>query len=200
MLITIDGKSGHGKSTVGPMLADKLGASFFSSGLLIRFLAHQYQQLSSEGIAEDDIFESLYNKISVETILHLQNHRNTELYETGLTEYFGIITSNKKMLKIVDGALGDYCKGKDVIMDGRNLYEIFPDANFKFYFESSLEKRSELMQLSKQVTIEESLERIQSRDCQERRLIVTYSELIVMDPLSHSLDELLELMYKRVVR
>ncbi|WP_161499026.1 (d)CMP kinase [Cryobacterium aureum] len=198
MLITIDGTNGQGKSTAGQMLADRLGISFFSTGLVIRFLAQAYQQLADRGVSHEEIMPSLYARVSSDTILHLQNRDNADLYDDGLVKYFASITGDGEMLNHVNTALDDYRRGRALVMDGRNLFEIFPDAEFKFYFESTSERRAEILQLSKSITRSEALARQRLRDDQERTFTVPRGELIVLDPLSRTLDDLIDTMHQRV--
>ena len=198
MLITIDGKNGQGKSTSGSLLAKRLGIEFFSTGLLIRFLAHNYKRLSAEGLTEDDIFKYLYTFISVDTITFLKGRDNSDLYDIQLAEYFGTITSNKKMLSIVDNALREYSNDKDVVYDGRNLFEIFPEADFKFFFQSTDERRREILQYSNNISQERALNKLKIRDSQERQFDIPYSKLIVIDPFSHPLEEVIDIMYEKI--
>lgn len=200
MLITIDGTNCQGKSTAGQLLADRLGVSFFSTGLLIRFLAHEYQQLADRGGRHEDIMPTLCGRVSAETVLYLKSRDNAHLYDDSLVRYFAPITGDNEILRHVDTALDEYRRGRNVIMDGRNLFEIFPDADFKFYFESSLDRRAKIMQRSKRSTRSEALERLKLRDGQERALSVPRAELIVLDALSFTMDNLIDTMYKHVAR
>ena len=198
MLITIDGTNGQGKSTAGRMLADRLGITFFSTGLVIRFLAQAYQQLADQSVGHDEIVPSLYGLVSADTVLYLQNRDNADLYDAELVKHFSQITSDSEMLRNVDTALDDYRRTRDLIMDGRNLYEIFPDAEFRFYFESTIKMRAEILQRAKNITESEALERLRLRDGQERTFSVPRKELIVLDPLSSTLDALVDTMYRHV--
>lgn len=198
MLITIDGKNGQGKSTSGALLAKRLGIDFFSTGLLIRLLAYNYRKFSADNLTEDDIFSRLYKIISVDTIPFLKERDNADLYDIQLAKYFGIITGNKKMLSIVDDALREYCKDKDIVYDGRNLFEIFPEANYKFYYQSSDTRRREILQESTNISREKALDKLRIRDDQERQFDIPYSGLIVVDPFAYSLDELIDVLYKKV--
>ncbi|MCC4306292.1 MULTISPECIES: (d)CMP kinase [unclassified Rhodococcus (in: high G+C Gram-positive bacteria)] len=182
------------------MLADRLGIFFFSTGLVIRFLAQAYQQLADRGVSHEEIMPSLYGRVSADTVLYLQNRNNADLYDDGLVKYFASITGDGEMLRHVNTALDDYRRGRDLIMDGRNLFEIFPDAEFKFYFESTPQRRAEILQQSKRITRSEALERQRLRDDQERTFNVPRRELIVLDPLSHTLDDLIETMHREVAR
>jgi cytidylate kinase len=47
--IAIDGPVGSGKTTIGQLVAKKLGYQFFDSGLLYRYFAFFYQQNNSLG-------------------------------------------------------------------------------------------------------------------------------------------------------
>lgn len=200
MLITIDGTNGQGKSTAGRMLADRLGITFFSSGLVIRFLAQAYQQLADRGVNHEEIMPALYDRVSVDTVLYLQDRNNADLYDGAQVKNFASITGDGEMLRHVNTALDDYRRGRDLVMDGRNLFEIFPDAEFRFYFESTPQRRAKILQQSKRITRSEALERQRLRDDQERTFRVPRGELIVLDPLSHTLDDLIETMHREVAR
>ena len=199
MLITIDGKNGQGKSTSGALLAERLGIDFFSTGLLIRYLAYNYRKLSNDGFSKNDIFKRLYKMISIETIAFLKDRDNVDLYNLQLAEYFGVITSDKKMLSIVDDALREYSKNTDVVYDGRNLFEIFPEADYKFYFQSSDTRRREVLQTANNISQEKALNKLKLRDSQERQFDIPYSELIVIDPFSYPLEKVIEIMYEIII-
>lgn len=200
MLITIDGTSGNGKSTAGRLLAERVGADFFSTGRLIRYLASRYAQLEAQGRSPESIFDRLYTSVSLETIARLKDGpKDPVLYNDALTPYFGKITANESMLQIVDRELAEFCREKDVVFDGRNLFAIFPQADFRFYLESSREARVDILAESDGLSREEASRKISDRDGQERRFKVPYSELHVIDPFAQSLDQLLDLMYTIVM-
>lgn len=55
MIITIDGISGQGKSTVGETLAERLGYDFLSTGKMVRYVAYKLMNDKSDALSPEMI-------------------------------------------------------------------------------------------------------------------------------------------------
>lgn len=200
MLITIDGGNGLGKSTAGRKLAARLGIDFFSTGRLIRWLALDYKTRIDAGQRHETIMPILHGSISNDTLRELKDRPSPELCDASLTPYFGTITADAAMLKVVDTILAEYRASTSVVFDGRNLYEVFPDADVHFYFASSKEDRLRVLAASEYLTLDQASLRLDARDAQERSFDVPYSRLHVLDPFAYSLEGLVDAMTNIVER
>ena len=84
-----------------------------------------------------------------------------------VTELVSPVSNNIDIRKRVNLFLNEYAKGKSIIMDGRDIGTIvFPNADFKFYLDASVDVRAERRFKEKHtdMTLEEIKESIIKRD------------------------------------
>lgn len=159
MIITIDGPTGVGKSTVSKRLSEKLGILYLESGSLYRALAYKAEGIlrntrrkipspeQSEGsprFKEDFIKKMLKN-----TQIYVQNSSGKiSIILDGVCvdsylrdEKIGNIASEISQMKCVRDYLLDVqrscAKKSDLVAEGRDMGTIiFPEAQHKFYLEA----------------------------------------------------------------
>lgn len=181
MIITIDGFSCLGKSYIGEKVAKHLGIDFFSTGKLVRFVAGTFVSLQSE-ISQEEVAVKKAVEIAEKTELEeIQNcpwlqERNTELALQTVEKYLFVDERLQKVLK-------RYVEKRNILLDGRFTFLIFPDAYRKYYFQSSVEMRVELVSRVKHMSREEALIYISYRDSFEKAVKVPES-VRVIDPFS----------------
>ncbi len=162
MIITLDGFSSQGKSSVGKALAEALGLSFFSIGSLFRFLAEEYRrhpdvQKDPEEAARAAV--KVLESVSVEEILSTPAREERAAEET-----LSLVTAFDFVYRAAAKKAKDYLTGKDYVVDGRFGFLLFPHAERRYYFVSSIERRCRLSAKSRHFTPEEARAYIAHRD------------------------------------
>jgi cytidylate kinase len=179
MIITIDGPSGTGKSTVARGLADALGITYFDTGALYRAISWK---ILKEGISyhEKDELLALLKAFSyrIQTVDGEKHYfvGNTDVTKAIRSPEVTAIVSEVSALKEVREALKplqiNFSKEIDVVFEGRDLGTVvFPYADVKFYLIARPEVRAErrYKELQKKFpdqtfTQEKTLQEIESRD------------------------------------
>jgi cytidylate kinase len=184
--IAIDGPAGAGKSTIGRLLAERLGYLFLDTGAMYRAVA-----LASlrAGIATTN--EKLLTELAETLPLHIERPAlgttdgraytvfigkedvTTEIREpeveavvSGVAAWPGVREAQVKQQRRI-ARLGP------VVMVGRDITtEVLPDADLKIYLDASLAERAhrryvELKERGREVTLEQVEEEIAHRDDQD---------------------------------
>ena len=176
MIITIDGPTGVGKSSVSKRLSKKLGILYLESGALYRALAYKSlkQKLS---LTEDFIKKMLQN-----TKIHVQDQKGkisvildgTRVDAYLRDEKIGNRASEISQMKCVREYLlhvqRDCAKENDLIAEGRDMGTVvFPEAQYKFYLEAKPQVRVQrrFLELEKKkhdVSLDKIKKNLQERD------------------------------------
>jgi cytidylate kinase len=149
-LITIDGTSASGKSTLAKRIAEKLGYQCLNSGLLYRAITYLgLQDRIAQGTEAD--FQPILNRHQLDLrrtkhgfeilvdgqILDADLQSEEVAREVPHTAAFGSVRS--VLSATVRRAAAD---GK-VVAEGRDMgTEVFPDAKVKFYVDADLDQRA----------------------------------------------------------
>ena len=196
MIITIDGPTASGKSTLARHLAKELKYYYINSGLLFRALA--YLLITKKNYSLAQIESPKMDDIS----LFFKNNKLKYVFENGkeavffngddITPYLktpeidqaaSLLSTNKKVRVIVMEWQRKIAQEHDVIVDGRDTGSVvFPNADYKFYLTATLEKRAQRWQkdqagCGKQFSIAQAREEIALRD--ERDMHREHDPLII---------------------
>jgi len=157
MIITIDGPTASGKSTLGRMLAKKLGYYYLYSGLMFRALAyvlkHQYgytkEQFERPRINEVDQildpkrFVYTYDDQHKERIFFDGVDITPHLKAEGIDQLASVVSKNSDVREKLMNLQRSIAKANDVIVDGRDSGSVvFPYADYKFYVTASEDERA----------------------------------------------------------
>lgn len=194
IIITIDGFSGTGKSTIAKKIAQRLGYLYVDTGAMYR--AVTYWAMEQGFISQDD---AKYNPNSVENIRIDVQKLLSKLQETDLdfrydatlgvsqmylngqniedkirtievankVSHVAKIPQIRSYLVDIQRKIG---RNKGIVMDGRDIGTIvFPDAELKIFMTASEEVRAqrrynELIAKGENVSLEEVLQNIRQRD------------------------------------
>lgn len=182
-VITIDGPSASGKSSVGYLFSREIGYAFVDSGSIyragcIKILKKGIPLDSSDKHCEifRDLLIEFDNTGERQTIL-LDGFDVTEvLHEPGITSIVPIVGANLTVRSEVRSIQSKLARRGNVIMTGRDIgSEIFPNAKLKFFLTASAEIRA--LRRYQQVVAdtpnapkyEDILTEIQQRDIQDSR-------------------------------
>lgn len=169
MIITIDGPTASGKSTVARLLAEQLGYTYINSGLLFRALAYllmkkvevvQNKKASIElfetALAEDHTFLDIHSieKLCERLRYHFVSGKGSEvyLYDEPITHFLkspeidqaaSIIGTHASVRQALLDFQRTLAQNHNVVADGRDCGTVvFPDADYKFFLTASLEVRA----------------------------------------------------------
>jgi cytidylate kinase len=150
LIITIDGPSGAGKTTVSRILADRLGYRYIDTGALYRGVA---LAAISSGLNPDDDERllALLNTVNMSLVpgekglrLFLNDSDITDRIRTPEISMTASAVSAKPVVrKFLLNLQRDLGRDKNVVFEGRDMGTVvFPDADLKFFLDASLQIRS----------------------------------------------------------
>ncbi|HET7290712.1 MAG TPA: (d)CMP kinase [Thermodesulfobacteriota bacterium] len=151
MIITIDGPSGVGKSTVSKSVARKLGFTYLDTGAMYRAVALQVKRQSVDP-GDDKRLKSLLDNTEIrfvrnnngDPVILLNNEDVTGLIRTPEVSRLSSDVATKRAVRVKLVELQQEI-GKDgnIVAEGRDMGTyVFPDAAFKFYLDASLDERA----------------------------------------------------------
>lgn len=146
MIIAIDGPAGAGKGTIAHLVAEKLDLVYIDTGAM-------YRSVALEAIRQNIVNDS-------EKIIEMSKNITISFDEAGKTYLNGEDVSEKIRSKEVTSIVSQLsnlipvreemvklqrklAEGLNVIMEGRDITTVvFPDADYKFYLDASIEERA----------------------------------------------------------
>ncbi len=217
IIITIDGWSSCGKSTLAKQLAKSLGYVYIDSGAMYRavtlFFLRNHIDWTNDEITLDALknieLHFVYNDKSQQSEMHLNDEnveylirdlvvaeKVSEVATIGLVRTFAVEQQQK---------MGE---GKGIVMDGRDIgTTVFPDAELKIFMTAEIlvrvERRfKEMFEKNPNITIEEVKNNLEMRDYIDSNREVSplrmASDAILLDNTSISMEEQLDFALKLV--
>ena len=216
MIITIDGPSGVGKSTVSRSVARILGFIYLDTGAMYRAVALQVQR-STVDINEDKELESLLNNTEIsfrknkndDLVLMLNNEDVTDKIRTPAISRLSSDVATKgvvrRKLVQVQREIG---KTGNIVAEGRDMGTyVFPEAAFKFYLDATLDERArrrweQLKQSGNDADLEDVKNEIIKRDAQDKERsespLHPARNAVIIDTTKLSADEAADRIIKEV--
>ncbi|NOZ63657.1 MAG: (d)CMP kinase [Caldiserica bacterium] len=206
MIITIDGPSGAGKTSLAKALAKKLGIIYLDSGALYRAIT---LEALKRGFDKEHIITSLLPglkltiKIDEKMRLWIKGKEITEeIRNPEVTREIWWVCRIPQVREKVNNILREYAKDRDVVVEGRDMGSVvFPNAPYKIYLTASLEERArrryqELKKMGKEANFSEVKEAIEERDKKDSRrelapLIIPQDALLI-DNTHLSIDKTID--------
>lgn len=202
-VVAIDGPAGSGKGTITKIVADKLNLVTIDTGATYRCIA---LATLKRGLTLDDTEEiiKLSSSVKIDMTLdgkvYLDGEDVTHDIRTKeVTQIVSPLSSIIEVRKNMVNLQRELAKGKDVIMEGRDITTVvFPNADYKFYLDASEEERAKRRYKQNQETgidmsYEEILENIRARDYndmhKEYGALVRTDEQIYIDSSNMTIDE-----------
>ena len=179
IIITIDGWSSCGKSTLAKQLAKELNYVYIDSGAMYRaitlyFLRNHVDWTDTKEVQkalEDIQLEFRYNELSLQSEMYL-NDENVEyvIRDLVVAEKVSEIAAIKEVRTFAVHQQQEMGKKKGIVMDGRDIGTVvFPKAELKIFMTADnkirVERRfKELFEKNPNITVEEVKNNLEMRD------------------------------------
>lgn len=215
IIITIDGWSSCGKSTLAKQLAKEMGYVYVDSGAMYRAITLYFLRNHIDWTDTDEVNEALqninlefqYNKKSQQSEIYL-NDENVEyvIRDLVIAEKVSDVAAIKEVRTFAVDQQQKMGERKGIVMDGRDIgTTVFPDAELKIFMEADIATRverrfKEMYEKNPNITIEEVKNNLEMRDYIDSNRDVSplrkASDAIVIDNTNLSIGEQLAIALK----
>ena len=195
LIITLDGPSGVGKTTIGKRLASELDLDFFSSGMLYRAIAAHF---NSKGVTTINEIQ-ITSRDPVTCLIDGETYTEDQLYSSEINDKSSEIAQLLEVRNIVSNVLHflSTSSSNGLVVEGRDMGSVvFRDADLKIYLDASENTRSKRRLI--QSGSNESIEDIRNRDARDtnRKIspLVIPNEALVINNENMTIDEIIMLI------
>lgn len=209
-VITIDGPAGAGKSTISKLLASRLSFYYLDTGALYRTFAYRLSCAGWDG-SEQGIAEACRN---IKVTLHQEKGRfvilvdGEDVSDKIRTEEIGLLASKISAMPLLRSCLlpvqREIAADGGVVAEGRDMGTVvFPQAEFKFFLDASIEERAkrrylELVEKRQPAALKEIEGDLIRRDRQDRERSIAplraAEGALVIDSSEKSVAQVVEIM------
>jgi cytidylate kinase len=217
IIITIDGYSSCGKSTLARQLARELNYTFIDSGAMYRAITLYFlrnhidwndRKKTVEALQNINL-EFIYNPLSEKSDMYL-NEENVEVLirDMLVSENVSEVSTIKEVRDFAVAQQRSIGKKKGIVMDGRDIgTTVFPGAELKIFMTADtairVERRfKELFEKNPSITIEEVKNNLQMRDYIDSNREVSplrkAADALVLDNSNLSMNDQLKIALKWV--
>ena len=208
MIIAIDGPSGSGKGTIAKKLASTLNYTYIDTGAMYRCVSLKSLRENLKETDEEKIVDLLKNmdiKLTNDGKVFMDNEDvSDEIRSLKVTHRVSKISSIIPLREIMRQKQRQFAKKTSIVMEGRDITtEVFPDADYKFYLDASVDERAKrrfLQNKEKKIksTIDEVKNAIIERDYDDMNRKVgslrRTNDQIYIDSTNMTIDEVLKKM------
>lgn len=214
-IITIDGPSGAGKTTVARKLATALGYDYIDSGALYRIVALEVAEKNIDENNDEDLAQ-ICSDLEVNFLVEDGKSRiicnGRDISDAIRSPEMSMIASRISARKIVRDHLTalqrEMGRGGKVVLEGRDAGTVvFPEAPVKFFLDATAEERGrrrfkELREKGKNVDLEQVTNDIKQRDANDssRRHapLVAAHDAVIIDSSPMTAEEVVARMIEVV--
>ena len=212
MVITIDGMSATGKSTLALKLAQELGLKYLNSGSIYRCVALKIMNQQIDPNNSEDLFNKVVN-LNIDFLIEKEVQK---VFLDGIDvtlrikdEDVSVFTPKYAGLPIMKTAIRQIQKkfvdAGNLVIEGRDIGTIIaPNADYKFYLYANLDVRAKrvynMLKNRENVSLEQIKNNLEQRDKKdiEDKSFIKPKEAIEIDTSNLEIDEVLKNMLKYV--
>lgn len=178
VVVAIDGPAGAGKSTVAKMVADCLGFNYLDTGAMYRSLTVKALRMKTcmeneealEALAKQTTIDLQGNpKDGIKVFLDGEDV-SEEIRTPEVTNNTFYIARTPKVRAVMVQLQQEIGSRNNVVIEGRDIGTVvFPNAQYKFYLDASVEERArrrykEFQEKGKNITLEQVVDDVKARD------------------------------------
>ena len=207
-IVAIDGPSGSGKGTIAKILAKKLGYTYVDTGAMYRCVSLKTLENNIKETEEEKIVDLLKNmdiRLTNDGKCYLNNEDVSEKIRTmEVSHRVSKISSIIALREVMRDKQHELAEKDNIVMEGRDITtEVFPNADFKFYLDASVDERARRRQLQNEEkgiasTLEEVKKAIEERDYDDMHrpvgALTRTDDQIYIDSSNLSIDEVVDKM------
>jgi cytidylate kinase len=188
VIITIDGPTASGKSSVAKALAEKLGWYYLNTGMLYRAVTHillttyNYTAETLTHVAPQDLQECTnhdrftyhYDPIHGVQVLYDDSDISSYLKDALIDQAVCLISPQPYVRETMSEFQRELAAQHDMVTDGRDTGSVvFPQAAYKFFLTASLDVRAHRWQKDQNkrghdYSLEECKQRVAFRDAKDQ--------------------------------
>ena len=179
-IIAIDGGPGTGKSSVSDIIANNLGIIHIDTGAMFRGLSYYFIKNNIE-LNEENVISNLNNidvkleYVSGNTVVLLNGEDITAyIRKEEVSKAASFVSKIKEVRNKLLELQRSMANTNSVILDGHDIGTVvFPNADYKFFFTASIEKRAkkrteDLLKKGEDVTYESVKNALEKRDFDDK--------------------------------
>ena len=208
MIITLDGPSGTGKSTLTKEIAKALGFSLLNTGMLYRALT--YYLFTNNILPNSEELKKIIDSTKID-IIFVNNEQRVIINGDDYTKYINdiIVQKNVSLYSVipcfrekVTNVFRESVNNNNIVVEGRDIGTVvFPNAEYKFYVVCDIEIRAkrrydELISKGENVSFEEVLDDLKERDHRDKTReispLVVCDDAIVIDSSNLSVNQVID--------
>lgn len=204
MVIAIDGPAGSGKSTIARRIAEEKGWYFLNTGSFYRAYTLAQLEKGLDPLDRDSVLDTAKNtRITVfDGDIYINGvNAESKLHTPVVDRFASPVSSDPRLRAIVTDEVRALAGTMNIVTEGRDTTTvIFPDAEYKFYFDASIEERAKRrLAEQKGVTLEEVIDSIRKRDRNDMEKEVgalkKAENAIYIDTTNLTIDDVCEKVY-----
>lgn len=224
MIITIDGPTASGKSTIARMLAHQVGYYYLNSGILFRGLAYvlvhyknydQDQLLHArlpdiEEIMKHGSFMYAYDTINQEQAYFNRINITAHMRDAHISNYASILAVNLDARSALARMQHAIAQNRNIVAEGRDMGSvIFPNAAVKFFLTASIEVRArrwlhDQREKGRTLSLEQATIEVQTRDERDANRsiapLVIPQEAKIVDSSNLNKEQVVSVMQQEILR
>ena len=206
MIVAIDGPAGSGKGTIASILSKKLNLVNIDTGATYRCVALKALRNNLKVEDKDEIIKLSNNidiKFDLNNNVYLDGENVTkEIRSKEVTSIVSPISSIIEVRKNMVDLQRRLGNSNNVVMEGRDITTVvFPNADYKFYLDATLEERvnrryKEYQEKNIDMSYDEIYENIKSRDYNDSHKevgsLTRTDDQVYIDSTNLTIDEVIE--------